>query len=71
MTTATLTTAARRLTHDSATDLCRHLQQCRLARGRWFGAAMLAEEIHKLVAPRFATTVAMAAIVLVAACAWL
>ena len=71
MTTATFTTAARRLTHDSAADLCRHLQQCQLARGRWFGAAMLAEEIHKLVAPRFATTVAMAAIILLAAVAWL
>ena len=72
MTTATLTSTARRLTnHDSVSDLCRHLRQCDQDRGRWFGAAMLAEEIHRLVAPRFATTVAMAAIVLMAACAWL
>ncbi|MDY0745395.1 hypothetical protein SNE35_12810 [Paucibacter sp. R3-3] len=71
MSTATLLPTRLKPTHDAATDLCRHLQQCHLARGRWFGAAMLAEEIHRLVAPRFATTVAVSAVVLLLACAWL
>ena len=71
MSTATLATARLKYKHDAATDLCRHLQQCRLARGRWFGAAMLAEEVHRLVAPRFATTVALSVVVIVVACAWL
>ena len=53
------------------TALSRHLQQCHLARGRWFGAAMLAEELHRLVAPRFATTVMLAVVVMVASCTWL
>lgn len=61
----------RRLQPDAASDLCRHLQQCHRARGRWFGAAMLAERVHSLVAPRFATTVAMAAVLLLMACEWL
>lgn len=67
MTTATLTTARPKGT-DSASDLCRHLQQCQNARGRWFGAAMLAEQVHGLVAPRFATTVALAAVLLLVVC---
>ena len=71
MSTATFIPTRLKPTHDAATDLCRHLQQCHSARGRWFGAAMLAEEIHRLVAPRFATTVAVSAIVLLLALAWL
>lgn len=65
------TTALRRPQHDSVADLRRHLQQCHLARGRWFGAAMLAERVHQLAAPRFATTVALAAIALTTACMFL
>ena len=57
--------------HSHDTVLSRHLQQCEMARGRWFGAAMLAEELHKLVAPRFATTVVLAAVLVTASCAWL
>ena len=74
MTTATFLTATsrRRTAHDAVTDhLCRHLQQCHVARGRWFGAAMLAERIHFMVAPRFATTVALAAVLLAIACSLL
>ncbi len=56
---------------NSDTALSRHLQQCHLARGRWFGAAMLAEELHQLVAPRFATTVVLLAVVMTASCTWL
>ncbi len=62
-------TTTPRPSHD--TVLSRHLQQCHLARGRWFGAAMLAEELHKLVAPRFATTIVLAAVVVTASCTWL
>ena len=64
MTTATFPQA----TQDLAPDLCRHLQQCDRARGRWFGAAMLAEQMHVVVAPRFATTVALAAVFLLLVC---
>jgi hypothetical protein len=54
--------------HDTAPELHRHLQQCDSARGRWFGAAMLAERVHGMVAPRFATTVACAAVLLLLVC---
>lgn len=67
MTTTTLR-SLRSAGHDSATELGRHLQQCRSARGRWFGAAMLAEQVHGVVAPRFATTVALAAVFLLLVC---
>jgi len=50
--------------------LSRHLKQCHRARG-WFGAAMLAEELHRLAAPRFATTLVLFAVVTVASCTWL
>ena len=69
MTTASLQRGRNRhFIHEAAPDLCRHLQQCASARGRWFGAAMLAERVHGLVAPRFATTVALAALVLLMVC---
>ena len=55
----------------SETALSRHLQQCQRARGRWFGAAMLAEELHRLAAPRFATTILLFTVVTVASCTWL
>jgi hypothetical protein len=68
MSSTTITRGAARVSSDTA--LSRHMRQCDLARGRWFGAAMLAEELHRLMAPRFATTVMLAAVVLVA-CTWL
>lgn len=69
MTTASLHQGLRgHSPQEAAPDLCRHLQQCARARGRWFGAAMLAEQVHGLVAPRFATTVALAAVVLLMVC---
>lgn len=55
-----LAPAAHRFAHDQAPSLHRHLQQCEKARGRWFGAALLAERLHEFVAPRLATTVAIA-----------
>ncbi|XHS77955.1 hypothetical protein ACFJGW_19875 [Burkholderiaceae bacterium UC74_6] len=58
-------------TAPEAVALGRHLQQCHRARGRWFGAAMLAEELHRLAAPRFATTILLFAVVTAASCTWL
>jgi hypothetical protein len=57
--------------HDPATDLCRHLHQCDEALGAWFGTAMWAERVHGLLAPRFATTVALAGLMLTIAFGWL
>ena len=69
MTTASLHRGLNRHSiHEAGPDLHRHLQQCANARGRWFGAAMLAERVHGLVAPRFATTVVLAALVLLMVC---
>jgi hypothetical protein len=58
----------RQATNDANAQLRHHLIQCDLARGRWFSAAMLAERVHAIVAPRFATTVALVALLLVVAC---
>lgn len=72
MTTTPLqpTGAAAALLRPQADALCRHLHQCRDARGRWFGAARRAEALHRVVAPRFVTTIVLATVVLVAASAW-
>ncbi len=42
-------------------DLGRHLLQCRAAQGRMFAASIWAERAHSLVAPRFVTSVAVVA----------
>jgi hypothetical protein len=57
--------------HDPAASLRRHVQDCRLARSRWFPAAACAERLHGIVAPRFVTTVTLAAALLALACGWL
>lgn len=54
---------------EQALSLTRHLQQCRAARSRLFGAAVWAEAAHSLVAPRFVTTVSVAALLLLV-CTW-
>ena len=46
-------------------QLPKHVAQCRAARGAWFEAALVAEAMHKLLAPRFVTTVVLAGIGLV------
>jgi hypothetical protein len=51
--------------------LQRHLQHCRRARGRWFDAALLAEQAHRFIAPRFVTTVAAVSGVLALSLGWL
>ena len=45
-------------------ELRRHVAQCRAGRGPWFSAAAWAEQLHGLLAPRFVTTVAVAAALL-------
>lgn len=47
-----------------ASSLGLHLLQCRQARARWYAASVWAERAHGLVAPRFMTTVAVAALVI-------
>ncbi len=56
--------------HELQLGLVRHLQQCHLARGRWFGTALWAERAHALMAPRFVTTVVGAALLLALCSAW-
>lgn len=51
-------------------ELCRHVAQCRAGRGRWFSAAARAEQLHDLLAPRFVTTVAVAAALLWSTSIW-
>lgn len=56
--------------HHHAEALERHLQQCRDARGRWFGAARRVEQLHGVVAPRFVTTVSFATVLILLVMAW-
>lgn len=49
-------------------SLARHVRQCQAAQQRWVGTARLAERAHGLLAPRFMTTVAVGALVLLALC---
>ncbi len=66
--TATLRHPAPAITEQSL-SLTRHLQQCQAARSRLFQAAVWAETAHSLVAPRFITTVSVAAALLLL-CTW-
>ncbi len=54
------------LLREQSLSLKRHLQQCRSARSRLFRAAAWAELTHGLIAPRFVTTVSLAAVLLLA-----
>lgn len=60
-----------RMLREHAATLRRHLQHCQAAQGRWFPAAVIAERLHLQMAPRFVTTVAVAALLLSAACGWI
>ena len=46
---------------EQSLSLTRHLQECQAARSWLFQAAVWAETAHGLVAPRFITTVSVAA----------
>lgn len=50
--------------------LGRHLLQCRAAQGRLFVASVWAERIHSLLGPRFVTTIASVATLMVAVSWW-
>ena len=51
---------AHRALDEHAHSLRQHMQDCRALRGRWFDAALLAERAHRVVAPRFVTTLVVA-----------
>jgi hypothetical protein len=54
-----------------ALSLGEHVRQCARQRGRVFGLVCLGEQVHHLLAPRFVTTVVVAAglMALLAGCA--
>lgn len=53
--------------HAQTGQLPEHVAQCRAARGAWFPAALAVEAVHKLLVPRFVTTVVVAGVGLVIA----
>jgi hypothetical protein len=55
-------TSPNRFLREQSSALKRHLDQCDLARGRLFPAALLAESVHDFVAPRIVSTVAIVTI---------
>ena len=52
------------LVSDHIRSLGRHLHHCREAQGRFFGLSRLATDLHAWVAPRFVTTLALAAVLI-------
>lgn len=56
------------LVSDHIRSLGRHLRHCREAQGRFFGLSRLATDLHGWVAPRFVTTLALAAALIALAC---
>jgi len=55
---------------EQSQSLKRHLQHCQAARSRLFAAGLWAESAHSLVAPRFITTVSVAALLLLLISSW-
>lgn len=49
---------------DQVLSLGRHLHQCRVAQGRFFGLRQAAMDMHGWVAPRFVTTLALAGLLI-------
>lgn len=72
MTTATLPidppSALPPALHEHVRSLGRHLGDCRRAQGRFFGLNRLADTMHGWVAPRFVTTLAVAAMCIALVC---
>lgn len=54
--------------HDHVDSLGRHLSDCRQAQGRFFSLNRLADSMHGWMAPRFVTTLAVAAMGIALAC---
>jgi hypothetical protein len=57
-----------RFLREQTAALRRHLDQCELARGRLFPAAVIAERVHVFVVPRFVSTVALATVLIYLLC---
>jgi hypothetical protein len=57
-----------RFLREQTAALRRHLDQCELARGRLFPAAMMAERVHVFVVPRFVSTVVFATVLMYLLC---
>lgn len=66
-----LSTPSRRAARDPSEALRRHLQHCLRAQGPWFVAAVFVERAHRIVAPRFVTTVTVVTAVLALSLGWL
>lgn len=66
-----LSSPPRRMARDPSGALHRHLQHCLRAQGPWFVAAVFAERAHRIVAPRFVTTVTIVTAVLALTLGWL
>ena len=47
-----------------AVSLRRHLLRCERESGRWFGLRCMAESVHRFLAPRFVTTLALVVAIL-------
>jgi len=61
--------AASRLT-DQAGALGRHLRHCHAAQGRLFTLSLWTEQAHRLVAPRFITTLVVATLAIGLVSTW-
>lgn len=70
ITTTTTLPAVNVMLGEQIVQLRHHLVQCQAARGLWFSAAVVAEGLHQLLAPRFVTTVVLVGLVLALVCGW-
>lgn len=57
-----------RFVREQTTALRRHLEQCEIARGRFFSAMVVAESVHGFVVPRFVSTIALVTLFMLIAC---
>jgi hypothetical protein len=62
--------AASRLVALQQLNLQLHYLQCRVVRGAWFHTAAALERLHGAIAPRFVTTVCVAATLMLTATLW-
>ncbi|MBC7940022.1 MAG: hypothetical protein H7Z19_09715 [Chitinophagaceae bacterium] len=70
MTLASPVLVAPNMLGEQTATLRRHVQQCSLARGRWFGAAALGERVHGWIAPRLISTVAVVLVLMGLVAEW-
>lgn len=62
--------AATHLVNLQQINLQLHCLQCRVVRGAWFRTAAVLERLHGAIAPRFVTTVSVAAALMLTATWW-